>query len=202
MNGYERRKQKKIDQIYSAALSLFLKHGFHKVSVQEIAKKAKVCPATIYNYFGTKEKLYADMLIDWMDKRLEQCEQILASEIDFPEKTKQIMLLEAKSVKVLFDDTAVKPLGAEMDEWGNQLQQYSEEKVMPFYMKYIALGKQEGFIKKDMTEETSMLYFTMYKNELERYLSSAVTREQVDPHIDQLIELFFFGLVGRIKPIK
>ncbi|TVX93240.1 TetR/AcrR family transcriptional regulator [Paenibacillus agilis] len=202
MNGYERRKQKKIDQIYSASLSLFLKHGFQKVSVQEIAKKAKVCPATIYNYFGTKEKLYADMLIDWMDKRLEQCEKILASEIDFPEKTKQIMLLEAKSVNVLFDDAAVKHLGVEMDEWGNQLQQYSEEKVMPFYMKYIALGKQEGFINKEMTEETSMLYFTMYKNELERYLSSEVTREQVDAHIDQLIELFFFGLVGRIKPIK
>ncbi|MBD8497304.1 TetR/AcrR family transcriptional regulator [Paenibacillus arenosi] len=202
MNGYERRKQKKMDQIYSASLSLFLKHGFQKVSVQEIAKKAKVCPATIYNYFGTKEKLYADMLIDWMDKRLELCEQILASEIAFQEKTKRIMLLEAKSVNVLFNDAAVMPLGAEMDEWGNQLQQYSEEKVIPFYMRFIALGKKEGFIKQDISEETSMFYFNMYKNVLERYVNAASTQDHIEENIDQLINLFFFGLVGRSEPMK
>ncbi|WP_028595288.1 TetR/AcrR family transcriptional regulator [Paenibacillus assamensis] len=199
MNGYERRKQKKIDQIYRASLPLFMQYGFQKVSVHEIAELAKVSPATIYNYFGTKEKLYIDMLMDWMDTRLEQCERILASELSYPEKTKQIMLLEAESVKVLFDD-AINPLGTEMDEWGSQLQKYNVDKVMPFYMKYIEMGKQEGFIKKEITEEMSMMYFTMYKNELERYQNSAANREQVEQNIDQLIELFFFGLIGRMEP--
>ena len=53
-------------------------------------------PATIYNYFGTKDQLYMDMIMDWTDKQLAVYERILDSGRSFAEKTQEIMLLEAK----------------------------------------------------------------------------------------------------------
>ncbi|MCP1122679.1 TetR/AcrR family transcriptional regulator [Bacillus sp. 3103sda1] len=193
MNGFERRKQNKIEQIYSSSFELFSKYGFQKVSMNEIAQNANVSPSTIYNYFGTKEQLYADMLMNWMDKQLEQYEKILDSACSFPEKTKEIMLLEAKNLQILSDKFQKSPF-SEGSGLMQKLKNYSEQKVMQFFMKFVAIGKQEGYIHRDQTEEIIMLYFKMYKNELGRHLEAS-NQERITRSMDQLIDLFFFGLV-------
>ncbi|MFE6074821.1 TetR/AcrR family transcriptional regulator [Paenibacillus sp. JNUCC31] len=195
MNGYERRKQKKIEQIYSVSFQLFSKFGFQKVSVNEIAQHAKVSPATIYNYFRTKEQLYSDMLMNWMDKQLEQYENILDSELSFPEKTKEIMMMEAKNLKMISDEFQKTP-SPEMSGLVELMESYTEQKIMQFYMRFVAMGKQEGYIQRDQTVEMITMYFTMYKNELGRYWKAS-NQEAVTQNMDQLMDLFFYGLVGQ-----
>ncbi|MBY0087766.1 TetR/AcrR family transcriptional regulator [Brevibacillus sp. M2.1A] len=195
MNGFERRKQNKIDQIYSAAFQLFSKHGFQKVSVNEIAQNAKVSPATIYNYFGTKEQLYADMLMNWMDKQLEQYERILDSGSSFPEKTKDIMLLEAKNLHTLTDELQNAPF-SELSGLLQRIESEYEQKIRHFFTRFVALGKQEGYIQRDLTEEMMMMYFTMYKNELGRHWEAS-NRDRVTLSMEQWVDMFFFGLVGQ-----
>ncbi|MHA6531652.1 TetR/AcrR family transcriptional regulator [Paenibacillus sp. BAC0078] len=194
MNGFERRKQKKMEQIFSVAFKLFSKYGFQKVSVNEIAQEARVSPATIYNYFGTKEQLYADMLMDWMDKQLGQYEHILDSGLSFPEKTKEIMLLEVKNLKMISDEFLKAP-SSEQVGLERMMEQYSEGKVMHFFMKFVALGKQEGYIQPEQTDEMMIMYFTMYKNELGRHWAAA-SEEGTTINMDQWLKLFFYGLGG------
>ncbi|CAH0119693.1 hypothetical protein PAE9249_02199 [Paenibacillus sp. CECT 9249] len=195
MDGYERRKQKKMEQIYGASMELFFKYGFQKVSVNEIAHKAKVSPATIYNYFGTKERLYTDTLMNWMDKQLALYESILDSGLSFPEKTKEIMLLEAKNLKILADEFPKVP-SSELGGLMQMMESYSNQKIVRFVRKFVALGKQEGYINKEQSEEVTMRYFTMFKNELSRYWEAS-NQEQTIWSMDQLMELFFYGLAGR-----
>ncbi|RXZ80868.1 TetR/AcrR family transcriptional regulator [Paenibacillaceae bacterium] len=195
MNGFERRKNKKIEQIYHVSFELFSKHGFQKVSVNEIAHKAKVSPATIYNYFGTKEQLYTDMVVNWMDKQLEHYEEILDSTRSFPEKTREIMLLEAQNLKMLSNEF-LKPPSSEFSELVQTMEAYSEQKVAGFFMKFVALGKQEGYIQRTQTEEMTKLYFTMFKNELGRYWEAS-DQQRATQNMDQWIKLFFYGLAGQ-----
>lgn len=197
MNGYERRKQKKMEQIYSVSFKLFSKHGFQKISVNEIAQEAKVSPATIYNYFGTKEQLYTDTLLNWMDKQLEQYERILESDLSFPEKTKEIMLLEAQNLTTLSAEFSKTSFVAP-DGLTQLIDQYSEDKVMRFFEKFVAFGRQEGYIHSDQTDEIMIMYFTMYKNELGRHWA-ALNDEGTMIDIDQWIELFFYGLVRQVN---
>lgn len=195
MNGFERRKNKKIEQIYNVSLQLFAKFGFQKVSVNEIAQHAKVSPATIYNYFGTKEQLYANMLINWMDKQLERYEAILASELSLPEKIREIMTLEAKNLNMLLDEFQKAP-STGMNGLMSRMESYSEQKVRGFFMKLVASGKQEGYIPEDQSLEMVMMYFTMYKNELRRHWEAS-DQEKPALDMDQLMELFFYGLAGQ-----
>lgn len=195
MNGYERRKHKKMEQIYAVAFQLFSRHGYQKVSVNEIAQQAGVSPATIYNYFGTKEKLYMDMIRDWTDKQLAVYERILDSGRSFAEKTQEIMLLEAKNLTFLSEEFRNFQTSEERGI-SQTIQQYSEEKVKDFFMKFVALGKQEGYIHKDQTEEVTMLYFSMFMNELGRRWDSG-NREHVNGSMETLMELFFYGLAGQ-----
>ena len=60
MDGFERRKEHSKEDIRKAAEELFTRFGADKVSVNDIARKAGVSQATIYNNFGSKEALVQD----------------------------------------------------------------------------------------------------------------------------------------------
>src|ERR1700722_13657853 len=54
------------ESIKRAAQDLFRKFGYHKTSVNEIAKKAKIAKATIYKYFDSKEAVLHVLLMDYI----------------------------------------------------------------------------------------------------------------------------------------
>ncbi len=54
------------ESVKKAAQDLFRKYGYHKTSVNEIAKRAKIAKATIYKYFESKELLLQAILMDYI----------------------------------------------------------------------------------------------------------------------------------------
>src|SRR6201999_785260 len=73
------------DSIKRAAQELFRKFGYHKTSVNEIAKKAKIAKATIYKYFDSKEDVLHTLLMDYI--RVSVDELILTNTPDMDEET-------------------------------------------------------------------------------------------------------------------
>ncbi len=53
-----RRSQAKGEQILKAARELFLSQGYGAVSMDEVANRAGVSKATVYNHFNSKEQLF------------------------------------------------------------------------------------------------------------------------------------------------
>lgn len=58
----EKKTQDKIEDILNVAEILFAEQGFEAVSVREISKAADINIAMISYYFGSKEKLYEDVV--------------------------------------------------------------------------------------------------------------------------------------------
>jgi AcrR family transcriptional regulator len=56
-------------RIRLAALQLFLEQGYHGTSMRQIARRAGVAPAAIYNYLPSKEALFVDLLTERVPQR-------------------------------------------------------------------------------------------------------------------------------------
>lgn len=70
------------DSIKRAAQELFRKYGYHKTSVNEIAKRAKIAKATIYKYFDSKELLLQSILMDYIRVSVHEIIHNPAGDID------------------------------------------------------------------------------------------------------------------------
>jgi AcrR family transcriptional regulator len=66
----ERKKQRTRAAIVDAAMELFTTHGFERVTVAEIARRAEVSEATVFNYFRSKEDLVYSGLEDFWSRAL------------------------------------------------------------------------------------------------------------------------------------
>lgn len=55
-------KQEKVESILDTARKMFGRYGIQKTSLSEIAEMARVAKATIYNYFGSKDQVYLEVL--------------------------------------------------------------------------------------------------------------------------------------------
>jgi AcrR family transcriptional regulator len=70
------------DSIKRAAQDLFRKFGYHKTSVNEIAKRAKIAKATIYKYFDSKEHVLHTLLMDYIRVSVDDLVQSTPSDVD------------------------------------------------------------------------------------------------------------------------
>jgi AcrR family transcriptional regulator len=87
------------ESILKAAKELFRKYGYHKTSVNEIAKKARIAKATIYKYFDSKEQILDDILMDYLDVNLQE---ILSNKVQFANEEEHLKALVMKTCRLSY----------------------------------------------------------------------------------------------------
>lgn len=60
----ERKRQRTHDAVSAVAISMFLEHGFDRVSVADIADAAEISKPTLFRYFRSKEDLVLHRIAD------------------------------------------------------------------------------------------------------------------------------------------
>ena len=88
--------------IKEASKELFRKFGYHKTSVNEIAKKSRVAKATIYKYFESKEIILHEILMDHLALSLKDLVTKLHPNISKEEKLKLLILKMKKLIMISF----------------------------------------------------------------------------------------------------
>lgn len=78
-------KKEKVDSILVVARHMFGKYGIQKTRLEELARLSRVAKATIYNYFGSKERVYLEVLnreVSAISERISQEVSRMTSPLD------------------------------------------------------------------------------------------------------------------------
>jgi AcrR family transcriptional regulator len=82
-----RQRQKRENAIIKAAKELISDKGYRNTSIEEIAEKAEVGPATVYNYFTSKSGLFLSVFNKETETLLKNGEEIIENPLDRVEDT-------------------------------------------------------------------------------------------------------------------
>ena len=120
---YSRRELNKIEsrkRILKASRKLFSAQGYEDTMMEEIARRAKVSKATVYNYFPNKESLLigivdevADRVEELLETNLDDCadslcklrrvmEEIVEASLQYPSLSRRIAWLHSDQESTLF----------------------------------------------------------------------------------------------------
>lgn len=81
--GVRERKERDIEArrklILTAATDLFLRNGFSRVTLDDIAAAIEFSKGTIYNHFGSKEEIFASILLDHLNSLLASLREAAAA---------------------------------------------------------------------------------------------------------------------------
>ena len=189
MDGFERRKEQSKEDIRRAAEELFSRFGADKVSVNDIARKAGVSQATIYNNFGSKDELVHDYrksivkgiagrfreILIWKKSFIEKFEGFLQSWIDITDRYK--IELESTESKQSSD-----VIGLELE---NSLREFIKE------------GKDQGNLRKDLSEEAVTAYIKFYQQGIANNPGIRDKMKRDGKYSQDLFSLFMYGVRGQ-----
>lgn len=192
MSKYEIRTQAKKDALIRAALTLFQERGYSSVSVNEIAAASGVSAPSIYNYFGSKEKLLYKCVRVLMRDTNKTMIELFEGTDSFKERLLQAVKLCAEQPRQLLveqfsaaalEDKAMLPLLAE-----------STQRIrIELLTAFIDSGRQEGAISPKLPTETIVEFLTAITELQARHVHSNKNHGQGEA----LNHLMLYGLIGR-----
>lgn len=192
MDGFQRRREQKKQDILEAALTLFMEYGVQKVSISEIAQKANVSQVTIYNYFESKHKLTSDVFGYYINKTSDDFERLIHSDIPFPEKIKQI-IFNKKEISKQIHEEFYHFMMKEYTTEGNIIEKIYVEKALPYFAKLFEEGKEQGYVDPNLSQEAILFYVQMLKD----YMQREEVYQKVLPLTEDITNIFFYGIIGK-----
>lgn len=167
MDGFARRKEQSKEEIRKAAWGLFSQFGVDKVSMMDIANKAGVSQATIYNNFGSKEALVREFIAFAVETLVNGIQKAIEPGRSYDEKMAaffqfiSMMMAGGKPVSTgnpIFTNS----LDLQNDPEIKKIRMKAEEEMIALLLGLIEEGKQQGQVDQGLSEEALRIYFTVF----------------------------------------
>jgi AcrR family transcriptional regulator len=196
MDGFEKRRNDKKEAVLQTALELFIEHGFDRITVTEIAKKAHVSKVSIYNFFESKDNLRRIIVKDIMDESLEQTTAIVESEENSIDKIRNYLknrsfYSDQRKLNFFFDAVESDPaLRQYLDDFGASNKQ--------LIVRLIQEGKETGYLTPDISDDAIGIYIDIFQNSLLHLSKETISNfERIPRLVDEINLLFLNGLICR-----
>jgi len=195
-------KQEKLESILDTAKKMFARYGLRKTSLDEVARMARVAKATIYNYFGSKDRVYLEVLRREMDEVVEKISSLVAQEALPGDK-----LIAFARAKFQYMRQAINILN--LDREGIEKLLPSAEDIRSELFKrevdIIRSILNEGVEKRVFQTNNTLLTASAIAHGLRGFELNWLVQEseeKIDGYLDELMSILFYGLMPEKRDVK
>ena len=197
MTGRKNRAEKNRNSIIRAATDLFMLQGIKKVSVSDVAQKAGVTSATIYNRFGSKDALVREVIIEWFTKTLEDYKHVLNSEMPFDEKLQEVMSFKSDLAGKMHGEF----LMAATSDIDPQIKEFVENEYMVELSRCVNElydeGRRQGYVDPGLSTETILRFTEIIRQGLQVEASLATDPGYTARLLQELAPIILYGILGK-----
>jgi len=185
------RSQRKINTIIEQASRLFVRMGYHKVTMEGVAQYASVSKVTLYKYFKDKQTLYEHILLQNSSKDIDDIKEIISDFSPYPEKVFALFQFELQNFYDM-DRPNHEPdiiLSLETEKAIRKFQTNAKKLRAKLYNQ----GRMEEFICEDVSDSILELYYSSILHGLiKNYRSIEKLPEEEQK---QLYQLLYKGII-------
>lgn len=195
----------KQQSIVDAAKHLFLMHGYHGSSMNQIAKVAGVTKLTIYNHFQDKATLFSHAIENTCESIMHAMPIHVDAQSDFRESLYEACALSMGIVNLpeaIKLDLLLMELASQQSPLAEQFYNASHVKLDTMWNQFFQNAQQHQFIQhadpQQQTELIASLLFGMRHQKILLGLIPTPTAEQQHEIIESAIEIFLLKYVNNI----
>ena len=189
-------KPEKIEAILETARKAFSRYGPKKTNIDEIARIARVAKGTIYNYFGSKDAVYLEVLSREVNEIIEKISSSVARETS-PEK-KLASFARAKFQHMRHAVNLIN-LDREAVEERPRKAEQTRERLFESEVAIVAVILKEGAEKGVFTINDLLLTARAICHALRGFELTWLVREseeRIEQYLDELLKVLFVGIVS------
>ncbi|WP_171687388.1 TetR/AcrR family transcriptional regulator [Paenibacillus planticolens] len=164
-----------------------------KLRIADIAGEADVSQVTIYNYYGSKDVLVREVIMDYIRLKIREFEEFLADSHTLKEKIEYIIFQKKQSSKT-FGLKVIKQIWQTDPELARFVREEYMAKGIPLVIRLIEDGKRNGEITEMLSTSTIIMYMQMLTNQADTMLDHAEQHGNMDALIEEMVHLFFYGI--------
>ncbi len=138
----------KYNSIRKVAGELFWKHGFKRVSVEEICRKANVSKMTFYKYFPNKTELAKKIYSDIVENAENRFREIMDSDASPAEKIKEVIRMKFEGTMNISPEFMADFYTGSDSELISFVRERTQEILSVLRTDYIR-AQEEGIFRKD-----------------------------------------------------
>jgi AcrR family transcriptional regulator len=186
-----RRRQEGRDRVYRAAVELFVERGFDATTMDDIADRADVARATVFNYFQRKSAFLDEWSALRRQKALAAVRRRHLSEHALPEIMARYMIELARlSTRVRTETVAL--MGAAINSTNILGNPHLAHEMADF----IARAKAAGEVRADVEPELAgTLIATGYFAVLSQWIATEPMPFDLEARLLQMVDLICRGLI-------
>ncbi len=199
MDGFERRKERSKEDIRRATEELFSRFGADRVSINDIARKAGVSQATIYNNFGSKDALLHDYHNTAVKKIASRFRGILLMKKSWVDRFQgflQSWIDVADQYKVEVTGAGASSPGIRREAGPTPPGDPVSAEIDRAFLEFVREGKEQGGLRPEISDEATLTYISFFQQGIS---SNPGIRERMrkDTKLsDDLLSLFMYGISG------
>lgn len=199
LNAYERRIERNKERILQATLELFQVHGIKKTTTNDVARKAGVSPATVYNHFGSKEDLVRAAVKYFLTSLLADFSKIFNEKLSFIEKMERILLYKSDMLGQ-YQGEFMQTIISEDPEIRHFVDSVYMTDIKQMVIDFYEEGKRQEYINPELSTETIMRFSEITRRGMAAESSLSEDPEHNRKLLQELIPLYLYGIMG--KPDK
>jgi AcrR family transcriptional regulator len=196
MKASERRIERSKERILRATLELFQVHGIQKTTTNDVARKAGISPATVYNHFGSKEDLVRATVEFFFNSILVAFNNILSGNLSFMEKMERIISYKSNMLGQ-YQGEFMQAIISEDHEIRQFINSVYMTEIMPVIKDFYEEGKRQGYVNKELSTENIIRYMLIVRSGMAAESILSEDPEQNRKMMQELMPLFLYGIMGK-----
>ena len=196
MNTYERRMERNKERILQATLELFQVHGIKKTTTNDIARKAGVSPATVYNHFGSKEDLVRATVKYFLTSTAADFSKIFKGDLSFLGKMEQILLYKSDMLGQ-YQGEFMQTIISEDPEIRHIVDSVYLAEIRQMIINFYEEGKRQGYVNPELSTETIMRYMLIVRSGMAAESILSEDPEHNRKWLQEMMPIFLYGILGK-----